>query len=328
MKQLSEFQRALLDATLAEFETVPSEKEIDMTPSAEFESQAETLFPNSNSGWGHYAGITFRRAIIIAAILALLAMIAMATQTQKRPLQSQHIVDANINIGILPDQKEPEQTETVPTLPEENYELQNGEYDRIRLELKLDVEARFSAPPYIEQFYFPRIPLNWTLMKYEQQSDAQAGPNRCTNFYYVWKPTVYPPGSAVIFMQDSLNAKGNYYRWGEDSLMYIFPRPLQDIPGEREITGEVVEFADIIAYMLTIGPISEEDRKSMGLQTYDWMYYHNEAINTAMPNGERRFYWTDGDNLFTLVVPLSMADEEIMKLIRSVREVNQLPEYK
>ncbi len=77
-KPLSEFQRALLNATLEDFADVPGEQDIDLNPSPKFQAEAAALIRRSRSLHWRYTNTALKRALIIAALIAMLATSAMA----------------------------------------------------------------------------------------------------------------------------------------------------------------------------------------------------------------------------------------------------------
>ena len=77
-RKLTEFQRALVDATLADFAHVPGEEATGIIPSPDFEEQAEDLIRKTKrTGW-YYVNTTLKRAILIAAIIGALVTTAFA----------------------------------------------------------------------------------------------------------------------------------------------------------------------------------------------------------------------------------------------------------
>ena len=75
------FEQALLDVILEEFATIPSENEIDITVSLNFQKTRDRLLKRTRNGTVSRVGIAFRRVIIIAAIIAALITTAMAVPT-------------------------------------------------------------------------------------------------------------------------------------------------------------------------------------------------------------------------------------------------------
>ena len=72
------FEQALLDVILEEFSDVPCEQEIELTVSLKFQKMCKKLLRRAQHGTISHISITFRRAIIIAAIIAALVTTAMA----------------------------------------------------------------------------------------------------------------------------------------------------------------------------------------------------------------------------------------------------------
>ena len=77
-KVLSEFQSALLDATLDDFSDIPHEDDINIEMSANFLTNADALIANSKRQSLHTVNLTLKRLILIAAIISMLATTAMA----------------------------------------------------------------------------------------------------------------------------------------------------------------------------------------------------------------------------------------------------------
>lgn len=75
---LTPFKQALLDATLEEFADIPDEDEIETAFSEKFISETSRLVQNSKRKSWHYVNTIFKRAILVAAVIALLATTALA----------------------------------------------------------------------------------------------------------------------------------------------------------------------------------------------------------------------------------------------------------
>ena len=77
-KPLSPFQQALLDAQLEQWKDIPSEEEIEITLSEEFQANKNKLIRQAKQKKVGNASIILRRIACAAAILVILAMSAFA----------------------------------------------------------------------------------------------------------------------------------------------------------------------------------------------------------------------------------------------------------
>lgn len=116
--ELRPFEQALLDATLEEFEDIPSEEEIDLTFSSEFEEKGEQLVMKSRRGAVYYLSTTAKRAILIAAIVAALAITALAIPTIRESIIKFFTHDEGTHFEFSFD---PEQAATAPEYIEKAY---------------------------------------------------------------------------------------------------------------------------------------------------------------------------------------------------------------
>lgn len=128
-RKLSEFQRALVDATLAGFAHVPGEEATGITPSPDFEEQAEDLIRKTRrTGW-YYVNTALKRAILIAAIIGALATTAFAVPAIREAIIDFFIQDEGDHYEFTFDPEEaataPDEIEMVygPTYVPDGYEL-------------------------------------------------------------------------------------------------------------------------------------------------------------------------------------------------------------
>lgn len=106
MKQLSEFQRALLDAVLEDYADIPAEEEIDLTFSPEFESRAQTLISRTDSRLWRATNTALKRILLIAAVIATLAATAFAVPPIREAILDYFLTDRDSYYGITFDPDE------------------------------------------------------------------------------------------------------------------------------------------------------------------------------------------------------------------------------
>lgn len=94
-KPLSPFQQALLDAQLEQWKDVPSEKEIEIPLSPEFEEKGNELLRGAKprKTWHNNAGI--RRMAFVAAVLTILIVNTLAIPSIREGLARFFIVDSS-----------------------------------------------------------------------------------------------------------------------------------------------------------------------------------------------------------------------------------------
>ena len=117
-KKLPAFKQALLDATLEEFRDIPSEEEIDLEFSEEFEAWAQELLKGPQKRGSRPRGKTLRRLIILAAILAALVTAALATPAIREALIEFFTHNKGTHYEFSFD---PEQAATAPRTIETEY---------------------------------------------------------------------------------------------------------------------------------------------------------------------------------------------------------------
>ena len=117
-KKLPAFKQALLDATLEEFRDIPSEEEIDLEFSEEFEAWAQELLKGPQKRGSRPRGKTLRRLIILAAILAALVTAALATPAIREALIEFFTHNRGTHYEFSFD---PEQAATAPRTIETEY---------------------------------------------------------------------------------------------------------------------------------------------------------------------------------------------------------------
>ena len=110
-KALSDFQSALLNATLDNFADIPCENEIEIELSPAFESRSSELIRKTKHHSFYGAKNSFRRLILIAAILSMLATTALAIPSVREAIINFFIEDHSSYYGITFD---PEEAESAP----------------------------------------------------------------------------------------------------------------------------------------------------------------------------------------------------------------------
>ena len=127
---MTPFERALLDATLEEFADIPArEADIPLTFSDRYRRRTEKLMRKTNSGAWHYVNTGWKRAILVAALVALLTLTAMAFPAVRRAVANLFVDDVGTHYEFTIDPEEaaaaPRQIETAyaPTYIPEEYTL-------------------------------------------------------------------------------------------------------------------------------------------------------------------------------------------------------------
>ena len=105
-RPLSEFQRALLNATLEDFSDVPEEGDIDLTPSPKFQAEAAALIRRTQRSHWRYTNTTLKRAILIAAVIAMLATSVLAIPAVREAVIEFLFPDHSTHYGITFDPDE------------------------------------------------------------------------------------------------------------------------------------------------------------------------------------------------------------------------------
>ena len=105
-KVLSEFQSALLDATLDDFSDIPHEDDINIEMSANFLTNADALIANSKRQSLHTVNLTLKRLILIAAIISMLATTAMAIPAVREAIIDFFFTNHSDHYGITFDSNE------------------------------------------------------------------------------------------------------------------------------------------------------------------------------------------------------------------------------
>ena len=125
---MTPFERALLDATLEEFADIPArEADIPLTFSDRYRRRTEKLMRKTNSGTWHYVNTGWKRAILVAALVALLTLTAMAFPAVRRAVANLFVDDVGTHYEFTIDPEEaaaaPHQIETAyaPTYIPEGY---------------------------------------------------------------------------------------------------------------------------------------------------------------------------------------------------------------
>lgn len=112
------FEQALLDVILEEFSDIPYEQEIELTASLKFQKTCEQLLKRARNGTVSRVGIAFRRAIIIAAIIAALITTAMAVPVIREAIIQFFFRNEGTHYEFSFD---PEQAATAPNVTKKAY---------------------------------------------------------------------------------------------------------------------------------------------------------------------------------------------------------------
>lgn len=116
--ELRPFEQALLDAALEEFTDIPSEEEINLTFSEEFEEAGAELVEKARRGKVPSVSRTLRRVLLVAAIVAALATTVMATPSFRDAVIRFFSSNAGTHYEFSFD---PEQAATAPEYIEKVY---------------------------------------------------------------------------------------------------------------------------------------------------------------------------------------------------------------
>lgn len=128
-RPLSEFQRALLNAALEDFADIPGERDIDLSPSPEFQAKAAELIRHTQRSHWRYMNTTLKRAILIAAVIAMLTTSVLAIPSLREAVIDFLFPEHTTHYGITfdPDEAASAPDEIVqvygPTHIPEGYEL-------------------------------------------------------------------------------------------------------------------------------------------------------------------------------------------------------------
>jgi hypothetical protein len=120
----TQFDSALLDASLEEFADIPAEDAIDLTLSEEFELEGLELVEKARRGKVPRFGKTLRRALLIAAIIVALATTALAIPPVRHAIREGLIRFFTRNAGTHYDVYfDQEQAATAPDYIEKVYRV-------------------------------------------------------------------------------------------------------------------------------------------------------------------------------------------------------------
>ena len=204
----------------------------------------------------------------------------------------------------------------------------NGDYveGASSVDVMLEFYVKQDRPKKLEVFYLPQVPETWeiklaSLSKQGTpvQVDAITEDEYMT-LRYIWIPEGYDWDQHVMYVQTTVDTFYNYglaenidrRAHGKPELIGTIEciRPLNN----RTLSEQQITIAGLHAYELTISANPEE---AWDTSTIFFSY--------PLPDGERRFYWYDGDYIFTLVCPSRMTDAEVAALIESIQITEDLP---
>ena len=117
-KQLTPFQRALVDSVLKEYADIPNNKDIPDTFSDDFQAWFQMF--SKHQGGRLCVGIVVKRVLIAALIAVLLACAAMAIPAIREAVIGFFFHEDEVQIGITFD---PEQAATAPNEIEKPYTI-------------------------------------------------------------------------------------------------------------------------------------------------------------------------------------------------------------
>ena len=77
-KQLTPFQQALVDSILSEYSSLPAEEDLQHEFSPQFQKWAQKMIHKTRNPAWYYVNTTFKKVLIAAVIICILAATAMA----------------------------------------------------------------------------------------------------------------------------------------------------------------------------------------------------------------------------------------------------------
>lgn len=146
-KQLTPFQQALVDSIISEYDNLPAEDELPYEFSPQFQKWAAKLIRKTRNPAWYYVNTTFKKVLIAAVILCILAATAMAIPAVREKIIDFFFTEHEERYGITfdPDAAAaaPRQIASVytPTFVPDGYDLvdQNAtEFSVYRLWLSTD----------------------------------------------------------------------------------------------------------------------------------------------------------------------------------------------
>ncbi len=302
MKSLTPFQEALLAATESQFADVPEEEQIHIHPSQAFydniPGKRKPLKP-------------LRKAILVAATLALLIGTALATHF--------------FSVGEV----------EVYEWPLETVEKHNMGYV---LELKFqEAFANENAPDAIETYYLPTLDVNRENAmsgSFEVGSDEGRYLPLLRKEEIMLIPQEEEDISEDVFIignhfLDQLPRNHTYFHagWSVDGLqIYFSQKPAKQIP-------EIDFFS--IQYPSEMLPEARTENLQIG--NYEVLTVSIEHQEPYEGNGDRHtdhyWYWTDGDYFYSLNISdpelfgQDMPKEYMQKLMESVQPMEDMSPY-
>lgn len=118
MNKSALLEQALKEVTLEEFSDIPSENEICLIPSEKFQKNCKRLIQQSQKGIVHRMRSSVRRAILIAALIAVLAVSAVAIPDVREAFVRFFVRNESAHYVFYFD---PEQAATAPNVIEKTY---------------------------------------------------------------------------------------------------------------------------------------------------------------------------------------------------------------
>lgn len=230
------------------------------------------------------------RAMTLAAIVAMLALTAVGAgfALKSKP------VDAKLS-----------------QMPFQGYYTDDG---ATGIEVALEMEIREDLPVKLETVYAPQPPAGWVpggviaTREGDPKQMALLGEADYNRLRCLWIPEGDVQDQRVMYMQMPVSNGYNRDR--------VYVETLGPVAEGRALSDSKQIIAGIEAYVLTVG----QDKNAQ--------WPENAVLfGHPMPDGERRFYWTDGAYVFLLACPLGMTDGEVaafMETLQPVADVSEL----
>ena len=110
-KQLTPFQQALVDSILSEYSSLPAEEDLQHEFSPQFQKWAQKMIHKTRNPAWYYVNTTFKKVLIAAVILCILAATAMAIPAVREKIIDFFFTEHEERYGITFD---PEAAATAP----------------------------------------------------------------------------------------------------------------------------------------------------------------------------------------------------------------------
>lgn len=117
-KQLTPFEQALVDSILYEYRDLPSEDELPYEFSPKFQRRALKLLSKTRNPAWYYVNTTFKKVILVAIIICMLAVTAMAVPAIREAIIDFFFTEREESYGITFN---PEEAATAPSSVERQH---------------------------------------------------------------------------------------------------------------------------------------------------------------------------------------------------------------